>query len=384
MIDKIFIYLLPPLIIADIYIYYIFVRRFTEKAVLKALWFIPTILLMAGVYIFLFSDIGRVYRGEFMIVYMAIAAPKLLFFIISLFDLPFRYFFKWKVYPFTILGSIVALTVLYVVIYGTTAGPTRFVVNNIEFQSPNLPESFDGYRILQISDLHVGKWEGDTLPLAQMVKLVNEQHADAIMVTGDLVHTYAKELDGFEPILSAIKAKDGVYSIFGNHDYGFRRWKSTEDKTQNMEDLKRRQANMGWRLLLNEHIFLHKGNDSIALIGVENEGSPPFPQYADLPEAMKGTESVSFKILLSHDPTHWRKEVLNTDIDLMLAGHTHGTQFRLGPLSPAPLKFEEWAGWYKKGNQALYVNVGVGSVIMPFRFGAWPEITVITLKRSTP
>lgn len=317
-----------------------------------------------------------------MIIYMAIAAPKLLFFMLSLFDLPFRYFFKWRVYPFTVIGIIAAITILYVVLYGSTLGPRRFVIKEVEFKFTTLPASFDGYRIVQISDLHVGKWEGDTVPLSKMVGIVNEQQADAVMITGDLVHTYAKELDGFEPTLSRIKAKDGVYSIFGNHDYGFRRWRSNDDKTKNLEDLKQRQANMGWQLLLNEHTFLQKGNDSIALIGVENEGMPPFPQYADLQKAMQGIDSGSFKILLSHDPTHWRREVLDTDIDLMLAGHTHGTQFKLGPITLAPLYYDEWGGLYEEGNQGLYVNVGIGSVIMPFRFGVWPEITVITLRKS--
>lgn len=382
MIDRIFIYLLPILIIADAYIYYIYILKLTKKNSLRILWFIPTLLLMIGVYIFLFSDIGRAFRGHYMIIYMAIAAPKLLFFMLSLFDLPFRYFFKWRVYPFTVIGIIAAITILYVVLYGSTLGPRRFVIKEVEFKFTTLPASFDGYRIVQISDLHVGKWEGDTVPLSKMVGIVNEQQADAVMITGDLVHTYAKELDGFEPTLSRIKAKDGVYSIFGNHDYGFRRWRSNDDKTKNLEDLKQRQANMGWQLLLNEHTFLQKGNDSIALIGVENEGMPPFPQYADLQKAMQGIDSGSFKILLSHDPTHWRREVLDTDIDLMLAGHTHGTQFKLGPITLAPLYYDEWGGLYEEGNQGLYVNVGIGSVIMPFRFGVWPEITVITLRKS--
>ncbi|MDR3059481.1 MAG: metallophosphoesterase [Prevotella sp.] len=382
MIDRIFIYLLPLIIIADTYIYNLFIKKLTQSLTLRILWFVPTILLMLGVYLFIFSDIGREHRSVFMIVYMTIAVPKIIFFVISLLDLPLRYFFKWKIYPFTILGILSGIGVVYIIIYGTTLGPTRFEIKNIDFYSSNLPDSFDGYRIVHISDLHVGKWEGDKVPLTKMVRLVNEQHADAVMITGDLVHTYAKELDEFEPLLSGIKAPDGVYSIFGNHDYGFIRWKSKESRADNLENLKQRQANMGWTLLLNDHTFLRKGNDSIALIGVENEGMPPFPQYADLPKAMRGTETSPFKILLSHDPTHWRREVLGTDIDLMLAGHTHGTQFKLGPVSFAPLLYDEWAGMYKEGKQGLYVNVGVGSVVIPFRFGAWPEITVITLKKE--
>ena len=228
--------------------------------------------------------------------------------------------------------------------------------------------------------MHIGSWEGNARALQRMVDLVNAQHPDLIVFTGDLVNNQAKELDGFQQILSGLRAKNGVYSILGNHDYGpYHKWESQRAQVENLADLKKREAEMGWKLLNNEHVILHQGNDSIALIGVENEGEPPFSQHGDLPKAMQGTEGM-FQLLLSHNPTHWRREVLpQSQIDLMLAGHTHAMQMALGHHSPSSFVYPEWSGMYSEEGRNLYVNVGLGFVGLPFRFGAWPEITVITL-----
>lgn len=382
MIGRILMYLVPLLVIADIYIYALFIRKFTQKTVLRILWFLPSVILLIGAYLFFVSRTITDFRSIFVIVFITIALPKILFFIITLLDIPFRIFFKWRVYPFSVVGLLVGVAVIYIAIYGSTVGKTKFDVKQVEFSSPNLPESFDGYRIVQISDLHMGNWEGNKVPIEKLVKLINEQKADAVMITGDLVHNSATELDGFESILSQIKAPNGVYSILGNHDYGlYKRWENKEKEIQNLNSLKQRQAKMGWKMLNNEHTFLVKGNECISLIGVENEGKPPFPQYGDLTKAIADTEPCSFKLLLSHDPSHWRGEALDKGIDLMLAGHTHATQFSIGSFSFASLVYDEWGGLYKEGNQGLYVNVGIGHVMLPFRFGAWPEITVITLKK---
>lgn len=183
-------------------------------------------------------------------------------------------------------------------------------------------------------------------------------------------------------ILSSLQAKDGIYSILGNHDYGpYFRWNSPQEQAANLKELMRIQTSMGWQLLNNQHVFLKHNADSIALVGVENDGEPPFSQYADLPKATEGTQGC-FRILLSHNPTHWRREVLpTTDIDLMLSGHTHAMQLQVGRLSPSSLIYPEWGGMYYEGTRGLYVNVGIGYVGLPFRFGAWPEITLLTLRR---
>ena len=162
----------------------------------------------------------------------------------------------------------------------------------------------------------------------------------------------------------------------------YHNWPTTETRDQNIRDIQDKQAAMGWQLLNNNHVILKRAADSIALIGVENNGEPPFSQYSDLPKAMKGSEQCAFKLLLSHNPTHWRREVLDTDIDRRLAGHTHAMQFAVGRLSPSRFMYPEWSGLYMEGKQGLYVNVGLGYIgLMPLRFGAWPEITVITLKQ---
>jgi len=384
MFGKILTYAFILLIISDVYIYSVFIRKLTKNIVLRLLWFIPSIFLLIGLYFFFYSGMKSNYRDIYMLTYLGIVLPKAFFFIISLLDLPLRLFFKkWKIYPFTIVGFITAIAALYIIVYGSIWGKTDFDVKNITFTSSRLPDSFNDYRVVQVSDLHIGNWKGNKAPIKELVDIINEQKADVVMVTGDLVNHAAKELVGYESILSSIKSKDGVYSVLGNHDYGaYRHWENKQKEAQNLADLKTKQQNFGWKLLNNVHLHIIKNKDSIAIIGVENSGRPPFSDHGDLPKAMKGIDKNTFKILLSHDPTHWRREVLNTDIDLMLAGHTHATQFKLGPFSFASLAYPEWGGLYQSGSQGLYVNVGIGYVAVPFRFGAWPEITVITLKNK--
>ena len=276
-----------------------------------------------------------------------------------------------------------AVVSFFNILYGTLAGITRFDTKEVEYRSANIPEGFDGYRIVQISDIHIGSWQGNPEPIKQLVDLVNGQKPDLIVFTGDLVNQQSHELDGFQEILSQLYAPDGVYSILGNHDYGsYYHWQSPKAEIANLDYLIRQQKAMGWKLLNNEHDILHHKGDSIALIGVENDGEPPFSQFADLPQAMQGTEGM-FQILLSHNPTHWRREVLpRSDISLMLAGHTHAMQGILFGHSLAELIYPEWRGMYYEGKRALYVNIGIGYVGLPFRFGAWPEITVLKLVRE--
>jgi len=285
--------------------------------------------------------------------------------------------------PFTAIGLVLAVVSFFNILYGTLAGITRFDTKEVEYRSANIPEGFDGYRIVQISDIHIGSWQGNPEPIKQLVDLVNGQKPDLIVFTGDLVNQQSHELDGFQEILSQLYAPDGVYSILGNHDYGsYYHWQSPKAEIANLDYLIRQQKAMGWKLLNNEHDILHHKGDSIALIGVENDGEPPFSQFADLPQAMQGTERM-FQILLSHNPTHWRREVLpRSDISLMLAGHTHAMQGILFGHSLAELIYPEWRGMYYEGKRALYVNIGIGYVGLPFRFGAWPEITVLKLVRE--
>ena len=379
MFGRIYIFLIVLMIVADIGIFALFIRRLVRHPVLRILWFVPG-LLLSGVYFY--NSAGR-FSDVFTIFLLAITLPKTIFILISLPDFAFRYFFKRKIYPFTMLASTISIGLVFIIIYGGTLGPTHFKVRKIGFVSPRLPEVFDGYKIVHVSDIHLRSWANNKSAITRLVEIINAQQPDAVMATGDLVHGSLSELDEFEGVLSTIKTSDGVYSVLGNHDYGSYRRRDNEDaKYRSLQTMKQRQEKIGWTLLNNEHAFLRRGKDSIALIGVENSGSPPFPNYGDLPKAMYGTDNHTFSILLSHDPTLWRREVLDTDIDLTLSGHTHAFQFALGRFSLASIVFPEWGGMYRDGNQGLYVNTGIGNVFVPFRFGAWPEITVITLRRQ--
>lgn len=388
MLQRVFIFLLIFLILPDIFLYLRFIVRLTARRWLRILYWIPTFLLTAGLLYLVyfanneFSEQHTRDIGWFSIFFFLFAAPKLLLTLCTLIGIPFHKWLRWPRTPFIGTGLTLAVLCAIIILYGSFVGRTRFEVKEVTYTSARLPQAFDGYRILQLSDLHIGSFVGNAPAIQKLVDMVNAQHPDLIVFTGDLVNHRAIELDEFLKILTEMKAKDGVYSILGNHDYGpYFRWKSQQDMDNNLVELEKKQKSMGWKLLNNSHDFIIQGNDSIALIGVENEGEPPFSQHGDLPKAMADTDGM-FKILLSHNPTHWRREVLpKSDIDLMLAGHTHAMQLQLGNYSPASLIYPEWGGMYLEGSRGLYVNVGIGYVGLPFRFGAWPEITVLTLRR---
>ena len=357
---------------------------------LRLSYWIPTLLLLIlyVYFMYLTGDNAMSHHalgiGRLAIALMLFATPKTLFMICSLVGILAHALLKrCPTRPFTLVGVGLALYSFGCIAYGSFFGITRFEVKEVEYSSPRLPDGFDGYRIVQLSDIHIGSWQGRQKSIQKLVDMANGQKADLIVFTGDLVNQQSHELDAFAPILSQLHAPDGVYSILGNHDYGtYYHWKSPEEESANLDYLLRQEGAMGWTMLNNDHaIVLHNG-DSIALIGVENDGEPPFSQFADLSKAIRGTDGM-FKILLSHNPTHWRREVLpQSDIDLMLAGHTHAMQAIFFGHSLAELMYPEWRGMYTESGRSLYVNIGIGYVGLPFRFGAWPEITVITLKKG--
>ena len=279
--------------------------------------------------------------------------------------------------PFTIIGAGLAGIILVTLLYGCFVELYQYDVRKVEIASPNLPQTFDGYKIVHISDIHSGSWNPNGKQMKRMVELVNSQNADVVCFTGDLVTNNHSEIDPFFDLLQQIRATDGVFSVLGNHDYSF--LMSSRDTLQRLIE---KEQNLGWRLLLNENEKITRGKDSIAIIGVENVGRPPFPHVGDLPKASQGTEGM-FRILLSHDPTHWREEVIpNTDIPLTLSGHTHAGQLDLPFLSLSRSMYPEYRGLYTEGEQSLYVNAGLGFTFFPIRIAARPEITVITLKRN--
>jgi predicted MPP superfamily phosphohydrolase len=275
-------------------------------------------------------------------------------------------------------------------IYGMVKGAFDYRVHKIKVVLPNLPSSFNGLKIVQISDIHSGSFVSTT-HIEEAIKIVMQQNADVIFFTGDLVNNEATETEPFIEILSRIKAPMGVYSTLGNHDYGdYKQWDSIEAKRKNLQDLKNIHAQVGWKLMMNEHVALKKGEDEIAILGIENwGGNLNFPKYGDMKKAHAGTEKYPVKLLLSHDPSHWDQQVIKEykDVDITFSGHTHGFQFGIEipgwiKWSPSQYVYKEWAGLYTQGNQHIYVNRGLGFLGYPGRVGIQPEITVMELFNS--
>jgi predicted MPP superfamily phosphohydrolase len=254
---------------------------------------------------------------------------------------------------------------------------------------PNLPKSFDGIKIGQISDVHSGSFF-DKVAVQGGIDLLNAEKCDIVFFTGDLVNDQTSEMLDYTNIFDKIKAPMGVYSILGNHDYGdYKQWPSVQAKKKNLEDLYEVHKNLGWDLLLNENRIIEQSGDKIAIVGVENWGSNlRFPRKGDLVKAKENTDEAAVKLLLSHDPSHWRAQVLkdHKDIDMMFAGHTHGMQFGIEfgdfKWSPAQYVYPEWSGLYEHEKQKLYVNVGYGFLGYPGRIGILPEVTVFELKSA--
>jgi hypothetical protein len=260
----------------------------------------------------------------------------------------------------------------------------NYQVKRVKLAYQNLPAAFKGMKLIHISDIHSGSFQNKTA-VNHGVDMILKENADLILFTGDLVNDRATEMQDYMDVFSRLKAPMGVFSVLGNHDYGdYVAWPTQEEKKQNLEDLKKVHKDLGWRLLMNEHVVLNRADEQIALLGIENWGAKGrFPKYGKMNEAHPGTENIAFKILMSHDPSHWDAEIKTkyADIDLMLAGHTHGMQFGLeNPYfkwSPVQWMYHQWAGLYEDGKQKLYVNRGYGFIGYPGRVGIMPEITVI-------
>lgn len=286
-----------------------------------------------------------------------------------------------------LIGLFSGILPFVVIAFGILKTVYRFKIHNVKLKLETLPKSFNGFKIVQISDLHLGSFNYRYAILDRAIALINELEPDIIVFTGDLVNNYAWELRGWEPVFNKLSAKKGKYAILGNHDYGdYSNWKSIEEKVANFEAIKGFYAKTDFNLLLNSAVLLQNNTDTIAIVGVENWGNPPFKQYGNLSKALQDVMHIPTKILLSHDPTHWTEQVLDsTDIALTLSGHTHGMQagINLGnkKWSPIQYKFKHWAGLYKVNKQYLYVNRGLGWLGFPGRIGMRPEITCIELKK---
>lgn len=336
---------------------------------LAILWWVPSLLLVLAE---VGLQMGFFHKLSVRVLFTTIlfsAFPKVVF---ILFDAFLPWFF----------ALIPALGVMGWFAFGFIEGWKRLELKHITFTSPDLPPYFDGYRLVQITDFHLGSFPPGNDFVQKVVDATNNEEPDMILFTGDLVNNQASEVEPYLKTLGQLHAQDGIYSIWGNHDYcEYGNNHSIGALKRNRRMLYGYQESLGWHQLMNEHHVVSHGMASIAVIGVENPGQPPFTNRSNLKKAMKGLNPDMFKILLSHDPHHWRREVVGKKIQLTLAGHTHAGQLKIGKWTPARMAFKEWGGAYRIGEQMLYVSSGIGGSF-PFRLGAWPELTVITLKRD--
>jgi len=396
-----FIILLAVFFIIEIYVYQA-IRNITTNNYIRIGYWVFT-LLAYGIILYWILTFNRASRDHQQIQLMVSAMmifvlPKLLsviFLLIGDFtrfvEFGFKYFTAKENY-FPERRKFISTTALAaagifsaLAIDGIIFGKYRHTVRKVKLRFKNLPESFKGYKIVQISDVHSGSFFNPQ-KLQKAIDLINEQDADVVLFTGDMVNNYADEFKPFIPLFKSIKAKDGKFSILGNHDYGdYGAWNSREEKAQNIPTLKNYQAEAGFKMLRNENIALEKNGEKIYLLGVENWGIKPFPQYGDLDKALKGVPEDAIKVLMSHDPTHFDEVVKKhkTNVHLTLSGHTHGMQFGLDlkniKWSPVKFKYKKWADLYKSEGKYLYVNRGFGVIAYPGRVGINPEITVIEL-----
>ena len=283
------------------------------------------------------------------------------------------------------IGIVLAGIPFFSILYGLLKGKYDFRVIRQPLAFSNLPKSFHGFTVVQISDAHLGSFMENKEPVEKAIAMINDLHPDVVVFTGDLINNYSDEAEPWIDLFKNINAKYGKYSILGNHDYGdYGTFDSAQSKFNNLERLKQIHGEMGFRLLLNENEKIVLNGEEIALIGIENWGKPPFPQHGNLKLATANTENHPFKILLSHDPSHWDAQVLGDEqYDLTLSGHTHGMQFGIEiagiKWSPVKYKYPRWGGLYTEGKQHLYVNRGFGYLGFPGRVGMPPEITLIEL-----
>ena len=283
---------------------------------------------------------------------------------------------------------IVAALIFGVMWWGAIVTPGTIEVNEVELEFANLPDAFDGYRIVQWSDAHLGTYDGHTAIVEKQINTINALHGDMICFTGDLVSRETNEALPYRDLLASLHAPDGVFSVLGNHDYdNYVKWEDENAKLADRKALCDLQTAAGWRLLNNDYVLIKRGDQQMVLIGTENYGDRVGEKRGNLAKAYSGLNDRNFKILLQHNPYAWRANTLtNSNIDLMLAGHTHAWQFMitLGKWrwSPAVIRYPEWGGAYNESDRWLYVNIGTGMVGPPMRIGATPEITVITLKKK--
>lgn len=402
-------------ILIDIYTFIALVSLLKDQDLLLRLSFIIFFWSVTIVFIFLFLSIPRFDTGHrdpsglsgiFLLIgiYSLVYLPKLVFcgfrltediiWIVSwLVKFPIQWIaglsfdpVRWSI--ISKIGLLVSTIPFIAILWGLVFGRFHYQVENVEIRFANLPQAFDGLKIVQLSDIHLGSIFGKQEQIKKAIDIVNSLHPDLLVFTGDLVNNYTEEAHGWEDLFAGIKTRYGKYSVLGNHDYGdYWEWKSITDRRNNMIMFYKVHEDMGFHLLRNASDTVRINGDLLQIVGVENWGQPPFKQYGDLQKSVSGLLPTGFKILLSHDPNHWDAQVMGqTDIPLTLSGHTHAMQLgiRLGKFrwSPSKYLYKRWMGLYRQNGQVLYVNRGLGYIGFPGRIGLRPEIALITLKRD--
>lgn len=385
-------------IVADIYFFQAIETLTHATAIYWIYWLFDIILGCIVVYGTLLSKPGTTppRLTSWLMAFMLISlVPKILAFPILLLEDLSRMllYITTSVYParrewISDLALIIGAIPFFGLIYGMIGGRHRYKVHKVTLKFNDLPKAFDGFTLTQLSDIHSGSFTSEK-GVEKGINMVNAQKSDVILFTGDLVNSRASEMDQWIPFFSRLKAPVGKYSVLGNHDYGdYTKWNSEEEKAANLVRLKEVHGDIGFKLLLNEAVQIEKDGESIALIGVENWGKGGFHKYGSLTKATENVRNDEFKILMSHDPSHWEAKTLENKkhINLTLAGHTHGMQFGIELFgfkwSPVKYVYPQWAGLYENAGKYLYVNRGFGFLGYQGRIGIWPEITVITLKSS--
>lgn len=374
--------LLLLLLASDAYIVWVTMAKASCWA--RLFFLLPTVAyVFVATRLFIMADTRVVMQNLLFWLTLCVVFPTLFFAVISLLG---KLLGLWLSPVPPVLDRValcVALCWIAMSLYGILVGWKKITVDRVELAFDRLPASFAGYRIVHLSDFHIGTYALSPETVRRIIDEVNGLHPDLIVFTGDLVNMAPEETDLFADVLKKLRATDGVISVLGNHDYClYRRYTAPDSPHKSLARLVERERDYGWRLLRNEHVEIARGSEKISVVGVENAGSKSFPDRSDLSKAVGSLPSDEFKILLSHDPTHWRREVLPaTDIDLTLSGHTHAMQFRVGSFSPSRWVYKEWGGVYAEGRRKLVVSTGTGGNIA-FRFGAYPQIILITLDRK--
>ena len=347
-------------------------------------WWLPTLLItVSTIGVSLTRDFAPhnlTLFNTYLFVTALVVLPKLTFVLCSLAGRLARRMLKlhhnWGNY----VGLLLVLAELYILFHGTMVGTDRLNVRQVTIEFDDLPKAFDGYRIAQFSDVHLGSMKDELMLRA--VTAIDDMRPDLIVFTGDIQNMAPDELYRHAQTLKRLKAKDGVMSVLGNHDYSQYVNLPPKEALRNERETRHFQTSVGWQLLLNDNRIIRRGSDSIVIAGGENDGRPPFPSKADLKKTMRGINAKSFVVMLQHDPSAWRRHILpQTNAQLTLSGHTHGGQISLFGLRPTELVGKEDDGLYAEGKRRLFVSTGLGGFI-PFRFYMNPEVVEITLKRS--